>query len=233
MLSTHHLCKSFGFLIGFALIADLGLASWYYGLVRGRQDHLRTAHAHHVVVLFNDFDSTGGPDAETRRRLRHAVDLVRHSSGLIVCAGGARPHTGRFGSELMRERMIAEGFDPERILLETMSNSTRSNLRSAAAVLQRQGIQTATIVSSPVHLVRVEHLASNLTAAITFGFSAYDPEHADPPVSRLAMFWQIQHELAAWAVEFLVPEVWQSAMIDRMRAHACATRRGHLLSHEA
>jgi uncharacterized SAM-binding protein YcdF (DUF218 family) len=168
-------------------------------------------------VLFNDFDAVGEPDAETLRRIRHAVEVVRPAAGVIVCAGGARPHSGRFGSLRMEAYLVANGFDPERILVETSSKSTHSNLSAAAAVLSRSNIDSATIVSSPVHLPRVEYLAAQLASTTAFGFSAYGLDRADPPVSFPTIFWQIQHELAAWAAEILLTQGWQDWIIDRMR----------------
>ena len=205
-------------LLSLAVGADLSLTLGYYGLVKLRQHAERPILSPHVVVLFNDFDAQGEPDIETLRRLRHALKIAMQTEGVIVCVGGARHQSLRYGALRMRDQLIASGFESERVFVEALSNSTLSNLIAAASILREKNISNAVIVSSPVHMIRVESIASKLDSAIIFGFYPYDLDDTDPPVSLFTLYLQIQHEMAAWAADFLLPHSFQLRMIDWIRA---------------
>jgi uncharacterized SAM-binding protein YcdF (DUF218 family) len=171
-----------------------------------------------TVVLFSDFDAGGGIDAETRRRLNAALDLYRREAvPLIICSGGARPSTGRYGSVSMRQHLIERGVPADRVLAECRSNHTRSNVREAGQALQRMGVSRAVLVSSPVHLPRLRYLASG-ESGIAFDLAAYRLKDSEPPIHWQSLYWQLHHEFAARLAHIVLPGETLDLWIDRIRA---------------
>lgn len=171
-----------------------------------------------AVVLFSDFDARGGVDEETLRRLNATLDLYRGEAvPLIVCSGGARPSTGRYGSVSMRQCLIERGVPDDRVFAESRSNHTRRNIRESGQALQRMNVSRAVVVSSPVHLPRLRHLVSG-ESGIAFDLAAYRLRDSEPPIRWPSLYWQIHHEFAAWLSHIVLPGETLDLWIDRTRA---------------
>lgn len=195
-----------------------GTIAYYWAVREGVRSDRLAAHKT-AVILFSNFDANGKLDEETLRRIHHAVESLRQrDSLLIICCGGARPQTGQYGSLLMQDYLLEQGFEPSSIVAETNSNSTRSNIRSAAAVLESRRIAEATLISSPIHLPRVRHIASMATGTITFHYSAYPLDHGKPPANPATIYLQIHHEWAAWLVDVLLPDDVYNELLNRLRS---------------
>ncbi|NPV05206.1 MAG: YdcF family protein [Syntrophaceae bacterium] len=191
----------------------------YYWLHReGISSDRMTAHRT-AVILFSGFDVDGNIDDETLRRIHHAVEYVNQKdSGLILCCGGARPQSGSYGSLFMRDYLLRLGYDPASVVAETISNSTHSNIRGAIAILRERNVREATLVSSPIHLPRVKHVASREKGSIEFDYSAYPLDHGRPPASLATIYCQIHHEWAAWLADMLLPDGLYTHLLNRLRS---------------
>lgn len=75
--------------------------------------------------------------------------LVFVSSGSDEPRSPSSPEGGALRSELVRA-----GVSPERIVMETGSNSTRAQALNLAALLRTRGIKRAVLVTSPTHIAR-------------------------------------------------------------------------------
>ena len=206
-------------LIALFVAADVSGTVGHYWVVREgvRSDRLPT---HRIaVILFSGFDADGKLDGETLRRIHHAVESVaQEDSCLILCCGGARPQSGRSGSLLMRDYLLERGYNPSSVVAETTSNSTRSNIRTAAAILGSSNVGEATLISSPIHLPRVRHTATRESGGIAFDFTAYPLEHGKPPVNPATVYCQIHHEWVAWVAEAILPDAVYHNLLNRFRS---------------
>ena len=62
-------------------------------------------------------------------------------------------------SEVARRYAIDKGVPEERILIETVSRTTRGNLEQAALLMRERGLTRAILVSDPPHMARALRLA--------------------------------------------------------------------------
>ncbi len=95
--------------------------------------------------------------ADTYRRVRHASWLHLEWEALPVVASGGSADQGRANrAEVMRQRLIAEGVPPERILVENRSRSTWENAVYTREMLEPRGIRRIALVTDAVHMWRAE-----------------------------------------------------------------------------
>jgi uncharacterized SAM-binding protein YcdF (DUF218 family) len=171
-----------------------------------------------VVVLFSGFGDNRGIDSETLRRLNHAHRLVKDSAqAKIICVGGARPRTNRFGSLLMRDYLSGLGYHPSRIITETGSNSSQSNIFAATQILEERKVPNATLVSSPIHLLRLKWMLGKMAPKMEYHFRPYHFRDADPSISWLTIYRQIHHEFAAFIAGAILSNRSYKRLIDFLR----------------
>ena len=93
----------------------------------------------------------------------------------------------------MKENLVSMGIDPERLLLEDRSTSTKENIEFSKAIIHSVSPDTTsvTIITSDFHLYRGCMLARKL------GFEAEGYyAHTDLPVMRLS--YMFRDGLAVW-----------------------------------
>ena len=102
-----------------------------------------------------------------------------------VVSGGQGQGEDISEAECMRRYLVDHGIDPNRILLEDRSTSTKENLAFSKAVIEADGgsVDRVVIVSSAYHLYRAKRIASDLgvTAAGFAGSDGY-------PIYMLGMY---------------------------------------------
>ena len=103
------------------------------------------------------------PSPVFRERIAHAIDLfeggrVQH----IVFTGGQGEGDTLAESEAGRAMALAAGVPEESILVETESGTTMYNLVEAQLLMRDAGLQTALVVSDPLHLRRAMEMADDL-----------------------------------------------------------------------
>lgn len=89
----------------------------------------------------------GDPDYE--RTLTGARLLLSGAARLLVLTGG-EPGPGDSASSL-REVALRVGVPPEAIRMEEVSRSTRGSMLEVRPILEREGVRTLAVVSSPYH----------------------------------------------------------------------------------
>jgi uncharacterized SAM-binding protein YcdF (DUF218 family) len=103
------------------------------------------------------------PSPVLRERLRHALTLFREGlAPKVFVTGGRQKSTDLTEAEVARRWMVDEGVDPELILLEDRSRSTRGNLVNAAEVMRGEELRSVILVSDPLHLARARLIAEGL-----------------------------------------------------------------------
>ena len=130
-----------------------------------RADETRAADC--VVVLgAGTWEGTVSPVFE--ERLRHAAELYR--SGLapkIILTGGLDPANTVTDAEAARRWTEREGIPAEDVLLEDRSRYTHENFLYAKEIMDREGFESALVVSDPLHMKRA------MLCARDFGVTGY------------------------------------------------------------
>jgi uncharacterized SAM-binding protein YcdF (DUF218 family) len=89
----------------------------------------------------------GDPDYE---RTLTAARLVQSGQARLLIVTGGQRGPGD-GAESLRAHALAAGVDPGRIRMETTSTSTRESLLALVPILDREGVKSVLLVTSPYH----------------------------------------------------------------------------------
>lgn len=103
------------------------------------------------------------PSPVFQARIDHAIDL--HQKGIVshlIFTGGKSPHALIAESESAKTEALAQGVPHAAILTETLSRTTLQNLQESARIMQNRGLNSAVIVSDPLHLRRACTMAADL-----------------------------------------------------------------------
>ncbi|HIY70649.1 MAG TPA: YdcF family protein [Candidatus Luteimonas excrementigallinarum] len=124
----------------------------------GARDEAGPAEA--IIVLgAAAYDARPSPVFE--QRIVHGIHL--HEQGLagwLIFTGGFGGEGARFAeSEVARRYAIEHGVPEDRILIETVSRTTRENLEQAAMLMRERDMRRAIVVSDPLHMARALRLA--------------------------------------------------------------------------
>ena len=173
------------------------------------------------AVLFNDFgDIAPGLNAETARRVNHAITLYR--SGLVdhlIMAGGSRlARRPRSGADLMAEYARNAGIPAAAIVTDSDSLDSCGNLASIARIMAENRWQRGLLVSSPHHLARLRRLHL-LPGATSLALAPYDPDHCTPALSRYELWRSAHYNLAAALLFRLLPPDRYEQLVTWVRHH--------------
>lgn len=135
---------------------------------------------------------TGGKVVGVRAKLGHTV------------LGSAADEQGRFvEARLMRDIAVGMGVPLKDCLVEENSLSTFENLRNLKALMEKQGMRTATIVSSPLHMRRAVMAAEKLGFDFTPA-SAFDATmHKTTPIARVHLMRDVLWEYMAFGLYWI------------------------------
>jgi uncharacterized SAM-binding protein YcdF (DUF218 family) len=101
----------------------------------------------------------GTPSDALADRVDEAVRLYR--DGLVdklVMSGGVEPENGISEAEVMRDRAVAAGVPREAVLLDEAGVDTKSTVRNTAALMRREGLASALVVTHYYHEPRAKML---------------------------------------------------------------------------
>ena len=80
----------------------------------------------------------------------------------LILTGGRGEGDTQAEAEVARQYALQAGVPGERILTESVSTITAENLSEACGLMRRHGLQSALIVSDPLHMARALRLAREL-----------------------------------------------------------------------
>lgn len=173
-----------------------------------------------AAVLFHDFDSTGnGLNNETKRRIHHALSIVRRDNiQYLLVSGGNRPDKGFTGSDLMAQyiRNIGDA-GVEKIIVENKSRDSVTNLENISSIMDELHLTSAGLVSSPLHLLRIKMTNKGLHGK--FWFFPYDAVSCSPPLSRKDFWFSLHYNLTVYVVSVILPERWYNTFVQWIREH--------------
>ncbi len=141
-----------------------------------------------VMIVLGCQVRSDGPSILLQDRIDEAAAyLLDHPEVTVVASGGQGPDEPMSEAQAIRDALVAQGVEAERILLEEASHNTVQNLRYSKALLEEEHIDTSDgviVVSNGFHLARVRMLAARCGFGQVSTLAA--PESHLP--SRLAMY---------------------------------------------
>jgi uncharacterized SAM-binding protein YcdF (DUF218 family) len=183
-----------GTIFGVGLVAYI--VSFTYVVRAGADDE---RHATDAIVVLGAAQYDGRPSPVLESRLDHALVLYQQGlAPIVVLTGGVG--TGDTTSEaLVGKRYLESHHIPATALVvRPEGRSTVSSMEALDRWLQREGLETVTLVSDPFHMARLRLEAGRLDMV------AYTSPTRTSPISE-----SLRGELAYYAAEaFKVPVAW-------------------------
>ncbi len=103
------------------------------------------------------------PSPVFRERINHGIELYRSGQvDYLIFTGGLGNRDNIAESEAARAYALASGVPAGRILIETASIDTESNLAEARRIADEMGFERVLVVSDPFHMKRAMAIADDL-----------------------------------------------------------------------
>ncbi|WP_058912222.1 YdcF family protein [Entomohabitans teleogrylli] len=155
--------KRRGLIYGAALVFTLALGAMLVNACAiyryGQQDETRPADC---AIVPGAGVNGNIPSPVFQGRLDHAVRLYR--AGYVprlILTGGYSPGQAVSDAQVARRYVLAQGVPAQAILIEQRSRITRENLHYARQLMQAQRLNSALIVSDPLHMKRTMLIAAD------------------------------------------------------------------------
>lgn len=151
-----------GVVILLLIIFAIGIAIsiWNYGKV----DEKAPAD---VAIVLGAAISDGEVSPVYRERINHAITLYEEGTvDFIILTGGFGEGSYKSDSQVAKEYALSQDVPEEKILIEEKSTITEENLEFSKEVMEENDLETAIIVSDPLHMKRAMLMAKdyNITA---------------------------------------------------------------------
>ena len=133
-------------IFGYCVLTAVSIISF------SEKDETRPADAA-IVLGASVYDNS--PSPVFCERINHAVDLYNDGYvETIIMTGGVGEENIRSKADIAREYTEQQGIPAESIYIEENSKITDENLRNAKAIMNEHDLDTALIVSDPLHMKR-------------------------------------------------------------------------------
>lgn len=133
-------------IFGYCVLTAVSIISF------SEKDETRPADAT-IVLGASVYDNS--PSPVFCERINHAVDLYNDGYvETIIMTGGVGEGNIRSEADIAREYAEQQGIPAESIYIEENSKITDENLRNAKAIMNEHDLDTALIVSDPLHMKR-------------------------------------------------------------------------------
>ncbi|MBQ9074533.1 MAG: YdcF family protein [Mogibacterium sp.] len=114
-----------------------------------------------IVLGASVYDNS--PSPVFCERINHAVELYEDGYvNMIIMTGGVGEGNIRSEADIAREYAEQQGIPEEAILIEETSTITAENLENAKRIMEQNDMDTALIVSDPLHMKRAMLYAQDL-----------------------------------------------------------------------
>ena len=114
-----------------------------------------------IVLGASVYDNS--PSPVFCERINHAVELYEDGYvNMIIMTGGVGEGNIRSKADIAREYAEQQGIPEEAILIEETSTITAENLENANRIMEQNDMDTALIVSDPLHMKRAMLYAQDL-----------------------------------------------------------------------
>jgi len=137
----------------------LGVAAWIIWV--GDRDEAAPAD---VIIVLGAAAYDAKPSPVFEERIRHGLSLYEAGyAPKLLFTGGFGGSGARFSeSQVALRYAVRHGVPENAVLIETVSRTTQQNLLEARALMQREGMRKAIIVSDPLHMARALRLCKAL-----------------------------------------------------------------------
>ncbi|MBX7457665.1 YdcF family protein [Qipengyuania sp. 1NDH17] len=116
-----------------------------------------------VALVLGAAVDSDTPSPVFAARLDHAIALYKEGRvAKLMLTGGRSDEYSLSEAAAGREYAIARGVAADDILIDENSRTTRQNLLEAQRVMKGEGVETALVVSDPLHLRRAMQMAQSL-----------------------------------------------------------------------
>ena len=144
-------------IVFFSIVCALVIAIdiWNYGKVDEKVQS-------DVAIVLGASIWEDGVSPVYRERINHAITL--YESGLvdyIILTGGFGEGSFKSDSQVAKEYALSQGVPEEKILIEEKSTITEENLEFSKEIMVDNNLETAIIVSDPLHMKRAMLMAED------------------------------------------------------------------------
>lgn len=136
----------------------------------GQTDWQQAKKADYAIVLGAAVKDTGGPSRIMGNRLDAAMAFMQENpNAVVILSGGQGSDEPTTEAQCMYETMIAKGADPDRLLMEDESHTTRENFINSSAIITARGgtDQPIAVITSEFHQWRAKFIADSLEIETT------------------------------------------------------------------
>lgn len=113
-----------------------------------------------VLGAATDFN---GVSEVYKQRLNHVVALYKSDTiDMIIVTGGKAKGSKNSDAYMAKQYLLEEGVSEESVLLEEESVITQENLQNSLKIMQDNELETALIISDPLHMKRAMRMAEDL-----------------------------------------------------------------------
>jgi len=107
-----------------------------------------------IIVLGAAVWAGGVPSPALRRRVLHAVDLLRHQrSNVLIVSGGLGKYPPS-EAQIMKRLAIEQGISESKIVMEESARSTLDSAVACARILRKNQWSRALLVTGQYHIIR-------------------------------------------------------------------------------
>jgi uncharacterized SAM-binding protein YcdF (DUF218 family) len=154
-------------------------------------------------------------DRTAASRVAEAVRVFQLVDATLVISSGGDPHSKHHGAptgESMKDALVQAGVPADRIIVETVSKTTRDEAIVVAPMLAARGVSQVVLVTSGVHMARslgaFRAVGVRAIPAIARGFTTDDSDYPSvlafvPTKEGLAMASDNAHEILGLAYYWL------------------------------
>lgn len=124
-----------------------------------------------VILGYKCVDNQIHPFLE--ERLLAAVDLLKAFPFKKVIVTGGKVGSTISEAEIMKEYLVKNGVDEEKIILENEATDTIENLVNCRKIMKADDLKTCLVISNSFHLRRIQYIARSI------GFTCHFYCHRD------------------------------------------------------
>ena len=115
-----------------------------------------------VAIVLGAGTTDGTVSAVYRERINHGIWLLENGYvDALILTGGVGEGNIVSDAYAAKEYAVANGISGDVIFIEEVSTITEENLQQAKAIMDENGLETAIIVSDPLHMKRAMLMARN------------------------------------------------------------------------
>ena len=121
-----------------------------------------------TVIILGAATTNGEVSPVYRERIHHGIWLYKNGYvDCLIMTGGVGNGNETSDAYVAKQYAISKGIPEEAIFIEEKSTITEENLKNAKAIMAENSLDTAIIVSDPLHMKRA------MTMAKDYGIIAY------------------------------------------------------------